>query len=267
MFEYDIIATGSTGNAVVITVKPVDTQPYKILIDVGIPYKRLSKAMNEASFVFISHRHGDHLNKSAYNRLTLEHPRTTIITNQDVYEATLEKNLMSPEVIVDDFQTFYLGDLKVTALPNEHGVQCHGWIFELNGEVLLYATDLSTTIHYQDYLNENDLKVNYLLLEGNYHVDVFTYYVSLKGSSIQDLFDAGSARHLPIQEFEWFRDNYLAENGMVEMLHSSSTYATPEGLIKKLNSERDKLNAKQGTHYKHLSIEDYYTWLEGVKNV
>lgn len=265
MFEYDVIATGSTGNAVLITVTPEGQHPYKILIDMGIPYKRLKQAVNEASFVFISHRHGDHINKSSYNKLSLEHPRTTVITNQDVYELTLEKGLVSPDVIINDFQTFYLGDLKITALPNEHGVQCHGWIFELGNEVLLYATDLSTTIHYQAYLRKNNLKVNHLLLEGNYDVNVFKFYVSLKGTSVKDLFDRGSARHLPIQHYEAFREEFLAPEGKSIMLHTSSTYATPEGLITKLNSERERLNEKQGTHYKEIFIQDYYNWLEGGK--
>lgn len=260
-FDYEIIATGSSGNAVLITCKPANKAQFKILFDMGISYKRLEKALSEASFVFISHRHGDHINPSAYNKLTIEHPKTTIISNQDVYEFTQEKGLSSPDIILNEGMTGYLGDVKVTAFYNYHGVQCNGWILELEGETLLYSTDLSTTLEYSEYLRENKKQVDYLLLEGNYDVNVYHYYVHLKGSSVEDLFNAGSARHLPIQEWESFKNEFTHSESKIEMLHTSSTYGTPEGLIITVNKERDKYNARNNAKVPHITLEQYYNWL------
>lgn len=255
MFDYDIIATGSTGNAVLITVKPVDSAPYKILIDMGISYKRLEKAFNEASFVFISHKHQDHLNKSAYNKLTIEHPRTTVVTNEETSWFITEHNLPEPDVVINADQSFYLGDLKVSVFDNYHGVECNGYIFELNGEVLLYSTDLSTTIDYETYLQYNDLKVDYLLLEGNYDLDIFEFYISTRNESVRDLWSAGSSRHLPIQDWEAFKDTFCHDNSKIEMLHTSSTYGSVEGLLKTINKSR----MKDGLPL--MEKETYFNWL------
>lgn len=259
MFGYEIIATGSTGNAVLITVKPVDSTPFKILIDMGISYKRLEQAFSEASFVFISHRHQDHLNKSAYNKLRIEHPKTCIVTNQETSDFILENKLPEPDVIVQSEQSFYLGDLKITALDNYHGVECNGFIFELNNEVLLYSTDLSNTIDYEEYLTKNDLKVDYLLLEGNYDLDIFEFYISTRNESVRDLWSAGSSRHLPIQDWHEFKDKFCHENSLTEMLHTSSTYGSINGLLKTINKSR----MKQGLPL--MQEQTYYDWL-GEKN-
>lgn len=263
-FTYDIIATGSTGNAVLITVHISQSSSYHILIDMGISYKRLKEAFEKASFVFITHEHQDHLNLSAYNKLKEHHPRTTIITNKAVSDKIKVHGYIKPTVIIEDFQTFYIGDLKITALPNEHNVECQGYIFEYDGQVLLYATDLSTTLHYKDYLEEKGLLVDILLLEGNYRYDVFRYYVHIKGDSMIDLFNNGSSRHLEIGEYNEFKDQFLKPEGQSEMLHQSSTYATPEGLVAKMNSEAKKRNDSNGTHYKTITIEDFEKWKKNV---
>lgn len=261
-FDYDIIATGSKGNAVLLHVNPSNGAKFDILIDIGLPYKRVAKALDTASFVFISHRHFDHIVPSTYNKLTLEHPRTTIVTNNETKQFILYKGFKEPHIILPTEQSGYLGDLKVTAFDNYHGVECNGWIFELDGEVLLYATDLSQTIEYEYYLRENKLKVDYLLLEGNYDINVFKYYVSLKGDSMLDLFSNGSSRHLPVQNWEEFKDEFTHENSRIEMLHTSSTYGSIEGLLAKMNDERQRLNEKTGTNYRLMTLEDYKKWSE-----
>ena len=50
--KYEIIATGSKGNAVLIN---------DILVDCGIPFKRLKPYLYEVNTLLITHEHSDHV--------------------------------------------------------------------------------------------------------------------------------------------------------------------------------------------------------------
>ena len=65
---YDILATGSSGNAVVIN--------GEILIDCGVPMKKMreSGCIKDLRLVLLTHAHGDHFNKSTVSRLSKERP-------------------------------------------------------------------------------------------------------------------------------------------------------------------------------------------------
>jgi ribonuclease BN (tRNA processing enzyme) len=63
---YKIIATGSTGNAVLIN--------GNILIDCGVPYKALSGIVPGLKIILLSHVHSDHFNASTIRRIARERP-------------------------------------------------------------------------------------------------------------------------------------------------------------------------------------------------
>ncbi len=73
MINLKIISTGSKGNAVLL-----DNQ---ILIDCGVPYCRLSALADRIKYIFLTHRHSDHLNTSTLRRLCTEHPSIKVIYN------------------------------------------------------------------------------------------------------------------------------------------------------------------------------------------
>lgn len=51
---YNIISTGSKGNAVVIN--------DRILIDIGVPFKALEPVKKDLRLVLLTHQHSDHFN-------------------------------------------------------------------------------------------------------------------------------------------------------------------------------------------------------------
>ena len=63
---YNIIATGSTGNAVLIN--------DKILIDCGVPYKRLEPFVKGLKLVLLTHVHSDHFKPRTAAALHSERP-------------------------------------------------------------------------------------------------------------------------------------------------------------------------------------------------
>ena len=115
----------------------------------------------------------------------------------------VEKTKIPADVVFSDNFQFQIGTMKFTTIQNYHGageelVDCHGFIIEdvESGEVLLYATDLSTTIDYQEFLDKNALQVDYFLLESNYDPLVIEFYESTKAHTGFDIFSNGSYRHL-----------------------------------------------------------------------
>ena len=63
---FDVIATGSTGNAVVIN--------GSILIDVGVPFKALEAVKKDLKLVLLTHAHGDHFKPRTVRALHKERP-------------------------------------------------------------------------------------------------------------------------------------------------------------------------------------------------
>lgn len=64
--QFDIIASGSKGNAVVIN--------NSILIDIGVPFKALEPYKKGLKLVLTSHQHGDHFNPRTVRVLHRERP-------------------------------------------------------------------------------------------------------------------------------------------------------------------------------------------------
>lgn len=63
---YNIISTGSKGNAVVIN--------GRILIDCGVPFKALEPVKKDLRLVLLTHIHSDHFNPRTARALSKERP-------------------------------------------------------------------------------------------------------------------------------------------------------------------------------------------------
>lgn len=63
---YEVIATGSKGNCVVLE--------NQIAVDMGVPYKKIEPYAKRLKLVLLTHQHGDHFNKATLRRLAEERP-------------------------------------------------------------------------------------------------------------------------------------------------------------------------------------------------
>lgn len=137
---YDIIATGSTGNAVVIN--------GNILIDCGVPFKRLRKYVPDLRIVLLTHEHGDHFNPATVRALHRERPALRWGCCEWMVPKLLEAGVDARviDVYVPDRLAWYDNWIAVEPVSLAHNVPNCGYKLrtELMRENLFYATDCAT---------------------------------------------------------------------------------------------------------------------------
>lgn len=140
---FDVIATGSQGNAV--------TLGGEILIDCGVPYKKIAHIVPTLKLVLLTHRHQDHFNPTTIKRLHRERPALRFGCCEWMVPNLISAGV-SPLVIdlyIPDALGFYrYGDrFKVLPFPLLHDVENCGYKIIFGEKRVLYATDTSTLDH------------------------------------------------------------------------------------------------------------------------
>lgn len=240
-FEFDVHFTGSKGNSVSIYYENMG-----FLIDIGKPYKYIEPYLYDKQFVFITHKHQDHLIYTTYKKIRENFPHIKILSNETVNNELTKRKLSSVDITFkDDFQ-FQIGDVKFTALQNYHGAgedytETHGFILESPSQNLIYATDLSTLIDYEEYCLTNEIKFDIILLEANYDPKVieFSEYTNLHTGF--DTYSNGSYRHLSTVDRQLFIEKFSNDSAVDVELHMSARYRSFEGLV---NMEKGKISMK-----------------------
>lgn len=228
--KYEIISSGSVGNAVKLTFP----NGIKMMIDLGLSFKLLKPHLGDCQLVFISHIHGDHLNMGAYNQLRKNFPWIKVIGCAEVNEKVIAKKKQPLDYVVQNGSTLDVNGTHLVFLDAPHEVENLGIIGECNGQRFLYSTDLMTTVAFETYLDEHDFKLDLLLLEANYDPSVIGFMETLKLHSGYDIYGNGSYRHLSTRANAEFANKYLKDDGKTVHLHISSTYYCYENLKEKL---------------------------------
>ena len=136
--KYDIIATGSSGNAVVIN--------DRLLIDIGVPYHMIHDYADKLMVVLLTHQHGDHFRLSTVRSLARKRPALRWACGEWMVDPLLRAgvNIRCIDVIEMRHVTSYKGIAAVMPERLTHNVPNCGWHIFINGESLFYATDTGT---------------------------------------------------------------------------------------------------------------------------
>lgn len=140
----DVIATGSQGNAV--------SLGGEILIDCGVPYKKIAHLVPTLKLVLLTHRHGDHFNPTTIKRLHRERPtlRFGCCAWMVPYllSAGVSPLMIDIYVFGDDAPVYKYSNLfEVVPVLLVHDVENCGYKITYNRKEILYATDTSTLDH------------------------------------------------------------------------------------------------------------------------
>lgn len=181
--KYNVIASGSKGNCVVIE---------NIMIDAGIPYKDLEEYLPDIRYLFITHIHQDHLRISTIKRIKKMYPYIQIYGNWQVKEKLGDictgVNLNS-HITNKDFEVRFFRCI--------HDVETYGMVFDIEGLKVIYATDTSTLAH-----APGDIKFDYLFLESNHDKRKLEMALYSKGIGYNAY--GNGKRHLSTQDCKTF---------------------------------------------------------------
>lgn len=205
--KYNIVATGSTGNAVVI-------EDY-ILIDCGVSFKKLKDYYKQLQIVLLTHIHGDHFNKTTIKRLAKERPTLRFgccewLVN-DLVDCGVDKKNID---IYEPGQIFDYGVFKVSPLLLYHDVSNCGYRLFMNEKKAIYITDTNTLegIVAKDY----DL----YLVEANYTDDEIEQRIKDKQEKGEFVYEyRAKENHLSQEQTDEFLMDNMGDNSTYEYLH------------------------------------------------
>ncbi len=161
-----VISSGSKGNSTFI-----ESNGTRILIDVGIPYIRIKKDLeeigediNKLDGILISHEHSDHLgglgslNKKVdakiFIRKALSKSVKNVVRNDDI------------EIVDDDIK---IGTVSIKLFNTSHDVPNTGYLIEDGDKSLVYITDTG-------YISKKNVDItknkNAYIIESNHDVEM-----------------------------------------------------------------------------------------------
>ena len=203
--DYNIIGSGSSGNCVRVG---------DMLFDVGLPFTTIQDELFKVRYLFITHKHSDHINRVTYRKLRRKYPRITVVANYDVAQ------VIHVDKVVSDSSVFTLPGRTVTCFKLIHDVVCTGYNISMSdGTEIIYATDTSSLE------NAPDKKYDYLFLESN-HDEKKLEQISTNAKKLYG-YDAysGGKRHLSTQQSKafYFLHRRSRESEWIE-LHKSNRF-------------------------------------------
>lgn len=211
MFKYKILASGSSGNCIIVN----DI----IALDMGIPFKKIEPYLNKIKLVFISHEHSDHLKLSTILKLHTLRPTIRFAVGFWLKDKLIQSGIKSSNI--DDLKQNKIYDykqFKISPFVLFHDVKNFGLrIFDLKTkEKIFYAVDTSTLDHvsaknYDLYLIEANYDEE--ILEANLKKDLetsgFSYNLRVKDT------------HLSVNQASEFILKNSSENSHYEFIHGS----------------------------------------------
>ncbi len=147
MLDYNVIASGSKGNAVRIG---------SIMVDCGIPFNKMKDDLYKVDTLLITHAHSDHIKPRTLERIQTEFPRVKIYANADVaYQYEVDKVIGTAPFDLDR-------NRHVIPFDGVHDVPVSYFLIQMEGLNILYATDTCVVTL------PDDIPVDYFFLESNY---------------------------------------------------------------------------------------------------
>jgi Cft2 family RNA processing exonuclease len=214
--EYNIIATGSQGNAVVLN-------DY-ILIDCGVSFKALKDVYKDLKIILLTHIHTDHFNKTTIKQLAKERPTLRFACCEWLVSDLVKCNVSQRNIDVLEIGKIYdYGAFKVSPIKLYHDVPNCGYRLFSGEKRALYATD---TEHLEGITaKEYDL----YLVEANYENEELQERIRSKQETGEYCYETKVAsRHLSKEQADEFLIENMGAKSRYEYLHGHISRETAE---------------------------------------
>lgn len=205
----DVIATGSTGNAVLLN--------RTVLIDCGVPHNKIEPYVGALRLVLLTHCHGDHFNRATVRRLNQERPTLRFGCCKWMLPMLISAGV-EPRCI-DLMQPgagyLYGSTLTVSPVLLSHDVENCGWIINQDGERAIYATDTGT----MDGVEAKGFDL--YMIEANYTEAEMEERIRRKTESGEFMYEyRAAAGHLSREQADaWLAENATPGKSRVIFLH------------------------------------------------
>ena len=154
MVTYQILSTGSKGNAVIIG--------KNVLIDCGVAYKMIEPFIADIKLVLLTHIHGDHFNPGTIRRMSKERPLMRFAACEWLTRPLVDAGVNERQIdILEPGYSFDYGLCKVIPFNLVHDVPNCGYKVHFPAGKAIYATDTKslagvTAKNYDLYLIESN---------------------------------------------------------------------------------------------------------------
>lgn len=207
MIDYNIISTGSKGNAVIIH--------GNVLVDCGVAYKALSPFVSQIKLILLTHIHGDHFKPSTAARIARERPSVRWACGCWMVADLVKAGIPERQIDILDFGNAYdYGVVSVIPVPLVHDVPNCGYKLHFADGKVFYATDTNNLngIRAKDY----DL----YLVEANYEDSEIQARIDAKKEEGRYAYEYNVLRnHLSKAKCDDFIYRNIGANGAYVYLH------------------------------------------------
>lgn len=214
--NYNIISTGSQGNAVVVN--------DNILVDCGVSFKALKGVYKNLKLVLLTHEHGDHFKPQTIKRLSQERPTLRFGCCEWLVKDLLNAGVDKKHIDVYKIGRIYdYGTFKVSPIKLYHDVPNAGYRLFVGQEKAIYATD---TGHLQGITAKD---YDLYLIESNYTEDDLEQRIIEKTASGQYCYELHVAeRHLSHEQASEFLLANMGQNSEYCFLHGHKDKEKPK---------------------------------------
>lgn len=211
---YKIIATGSSGNAVLLN--------GQILIDCGVPLKKLESCVRDLKLVLLTHIHGDHFRKPTVRALAKARPSLRWGCCEwmaaPLVEAGVDKRCIDIfDPMKKDEEYMYIPlNLRVRPVYLTHNVpNCGYHLMSMDmSDKAFYATDTGTL----DGISAPGYGL--YLVEANHHIEEIQARIAAKQAAGESFIyeTAAAENHLSYEAAaDWLRHNMGPDSAWVEL--------------------------------------------------
>lgn len=205
---YNIISTGSSGNAVLLG--------GTVLVDCGVSYQKLAPYVRDIRLVLLTHQHGDHFNKATVRKLADEHPmiRWCCCKWMVPLLGTQEVSRYKIDVLEPGQALKYPNLARVSPQAVEHDVPNCCWHIDIGGYKIFYCTDAG----HLDGVEAKDY--NLYMIEANHTKEDIERRVAQKQARGEFCYEKrAAANHLSFEQAnEWLMNN-AADYSSIVYLH------------------------------------------------
>lgn len=204
----NVLATGSTGNAVIYF--------DEVLVDIGVPYALIKPYKDKLSIALLTHTHSDHINVSALAKLCFERPSLRVGCGPWMVDKIKD---ICKNIDVYDFGLWYdYGRFKIAQGRLYHDVPNAFYRIIKNGKKAFHATD---TAHLEGITAKD---YDLYGIEFNYDEETVWDIIAREESEGRYAHMRGSINsHLSEQQARKFLYENAREDSVIQRLHETRT--------------------------------------------